>query len=120
MTDIFEKVKDQVKIAEAVSLFGLQLNSRDKCHCPFHREKTPSFSVDRKNNIFTCFGCGETGDVIAFAAKMKDVEPLEGARYLAAAFHIDIDAMYSRCRANRLFLSARTVRRNDKNLLLGL
>lgn len=91
MTDIFEKVKDQVKIAEAVSLFGLQLNSRDKCHCPFHREKTPSFSVDRKNNIFTCFGCGETGDVIAFAAKMKDVEPLEGAKYLAEAFHIDID-----------------------------
>lgn len=80
MTDIFEKVKDQVKIAEAVSLFGLQLNSRDKCHCPFHREKTPSFSIDRKNNIFTCFGCGESGDVIAFAAKMKDVEPLEGAR----------------------------------------
>ncbi|MDE6373280.1 MAG: AAA family ATPase, partial [Clostridia bacterium] len=91
MTDIFEKVKDQVKIAEAVSLFGLQLNSRDKCHCPFHREKTPSFSVDRKNNIFTCFGCGESGDVIAFAAKMRDVEPLEGAKYLAEAFHIDID-----------------------------
>ena len=87
MTDIFEKVKDQVKIAEAVSLFGLQLNSRDKCHCPFHREKTPSFSVDRKNNIFTCFGCGETGDVIAFAAKMKDVEPLEGAKFLAETFH---------------------------------
>lgn len=91
MTNIFEKVKDQVKIAEAVSLFGLQLNSRDKCHCPFHREKTPSFSIDRKNNIFTCFGCGESGDVIAFASKMKDVEPLEGAKFLAEAFHIDIE-----------------------------
>ena len=51
MTDIFEKVKDQVKIAEAVSLFGLQLNSRDKCHCPFHREKTPCF-LSTERTIF--------------------------------------------------------------------
>lgn len=91
MTDIFEKVKDQVKIADAVEAFGIKLNSRDKGLCPFHREKTPSFSVDRKNNIFTCFGCGETGDVITFASKMKEVEPLEAAKLLAEMFHIDVD-----------------------------
>lgn len=91
MTDIFEKVKDQVKIADAVEAFGIKLNSRDKGLCPFHREKTPSFSVDRKNNIFTCFGCGETGDVITFASKMKEVEPLEAAKLLAEMFHVDVD-----------------------------
>lgn len=91
MTDIFEKVKDQVKIANAVEAFGIKLNSRDKGLCPFHREKTPSFSIDRKNNIFTCFGCGETGDVITFASKMKEVEPLEAAKLLAEMFHIDVD-----------------------------
>jgi len=91
MTDIFEKVKDQVKIADAVEAFGIKLNSRDKGLCPFHREKTPSFSIDRKNNIFTCFGCGETGDVITFASKMKEVEPLEAAKLLAEMFHIDVD-----------------------------
>lgn len=91
MTDIFEKVKDQVKIADAVEAFGVKLNSRDKGLCPFHREKTPSFSVDRKNNIFTCFGCGETGDVITFASKMKEVEPLEAAKLLAEMFHVDVD-----------------------------
>lgn len=91
MTDIFEKVKDQVKIADAVEAFGIKLNSRDKGLCPFHREKTPSFSVDRKNNIFTCFGCGETGDVITFASKIKEVEPLEAAKLLAEMFHIDVD-----------------------------
>ena len=53
MTDIFEKVKDQVKIADAVEAFGIKLNSRDKGLCPFHREKTPSFSIDRKNNMFS-------------------------------------------------------------------
>ena len=91
MTDIFEKVKDQVKIADAVEAFGIKLNSRDKGLCPFHREKTPSFSIDRKNNIFTCFGCGETGDVITFASKMKEVEPLEAAKLLAEMFHVDVD-----------------------------
>ena len=91
MTDIFEKVKDQVKIADAVEVFGVKLNSRDKGLCPFHREKTPSFSIDRKNNIFTCFGCGETGDVITFASKIKEVEPLEAAKLLAEMFHIDVD-----------------------------
>jgi hypothetical protein len=91
MTDIFEKVKDQVKIADAVEAFGIKLNSRDKGLCPFHREKTPSFSIDRKNNIFTCFGCGETGDVITFVSKIKEVEPLEAAKLLAEMFHIDVD-----------------------------
>lgn len=90
MSEIFEKVKAHVGIAEAVAAFGIQLNSRDKGLCPFHKEKTPSFSIDRKNNIFTCFGCGETGDVIAFASKMREVEPLEGAKLLADMFHVDI------------------------------
>lgn len=90
MTDIFEKVKDQVKIAEVVTAFGVQLNSKDKGLCPFHQEKTASFSVDRKNNIFTCFGCGETGDVIAFVSKIKDIEPLEAAKLLADMYNVDL------------------------------
>lgn len=43
MTDIFEKVKDQVNIADAVETFGVKLNSRDKGLCPFHREKPRPF-----------------------------------------------------------------------------
>lgn len=88
---IFEKVKDRVKIAEAVEHFGVKLNSKDKALCPFHSEKTASFSIDRKNNIFTCFGCGETGDAIAFVTKLKGIEPLEAAKLLAEIFRIDVD-----------------------------
>ena len=90
MTDIFETVKSQVKIADVVEQFGVKLNSRDKGLCPFHREKTASFSVDRNTNIFTCFGCGETGDVITFVAKIKDIEPYEAAKLLAEMYRIDI------------------------------
>ena len=89
MNDIFEKVKADAKIADVVESFGIKLNSKDKGLCPFHREKTPSFSVDRKNNIFTCFGCGETGDVITFVAKIKGCEPLDAAKHLAEMYHID-------------------------------
>ena len=91
MNDIFERVKDQAKIAEVVEAFGINLNSRDKGLCPFHREKTASFSIDRKNNIFTCFGCGETGDVISFVSKYRDIEPLDAAKTLAEMYHIDVD-----------------------------
>lgn len=90
MTDIFETVKSQVKIADVVEQFGVKLNSRDKGLCPFHREKTASFSVDRNTNIFTCFGCGETGDVITFVSKIKDIEPYEAAKLLAEMYRIDI------------------------------
>ena len=64
MSDKFEKIKTEVRIADVVERFGVKLNYHDKGLCPFHKEKTPSFSVDRKTHIFTCFGCGETGDVI--------------------------------------------------------
>lgn len=94
--NIFEKVKDQVKITDVVERYGLHLNSSMKALCPFHHEKTPSFSVDTKNGIFTCFGCGETGDVISFVSKIENIEPLEAARKLADLYNINIDEFKSR------------------------
>ena len=94
--NIFEKVKDQVKITDVVERYGLHLNSSMKALCPFHHEKTPSFSVDPKNGIFTCFGCGETGDVISFVSKIENIEPLEAARKLADMYNIDIEEFRSR------------------------
>ena len=134
MTDIFETVKSQVKIADVVEFFGVKLNSRDKGLCPFHREKTASFSVDRKNNIFTCFGCGETGDVITFVSKIKDIEPYEAAKLLAEIYHIDVQdakpqkpsikkipaSLYERCGQDGLFRKARTDRRNGQEVLFGV
>ena len=88
--DIFEKVKEQTNIADVVESFGIQLNNKDKGLCPFHNEKTPSFSVDRKSNIFKCFGCGETGDAIAFVSKIKNIEPLNAAKCIADMYRIDL------------------------------
>jgi DNA primase len=51
--------------------------------CPFHKEKTPSFTVNRDKQIFYCFGCGEGGNVLAFLMKMNSMSFPEAVRHLA-------------------------------------
>jgi len=56
--------------------------------CPFHKEKTPSFSVNVDKQIFYCFGCGEGGDVFAFLMKMNQMTFPEALRHLAGKLGI--------------------------------
>ena len=51
--------------------------------CPFHKEKTPSFSVSPDKQIFHCFGCGVGGDVISFICKIENVNYREAIQILA-------------------------------------
>ena len=61
-----ENLKNQVNIVDVVgrSVPLKRAGSNYKGCCPFHNEKTPSFVVSEQKQIFTCFGCGATGDVI--------------------------------------------------------
>ena len=52
--------------------------------CPFHSERTPSFTVFRNNENFYCFGCGAGGDVITFTMKMENVDYMTAIEHLAA------------------------------------
>lgn len=88
MDSIFDKVKETVSIADVAERFGVKLDRRDKALCPFHKEDTPSFSVKKSENIFKCFGCGESGDAIDFVAKLKGVGGLEAAKLLAEMYGI--------------------------------
>lgn len=51
--------------------------------CPFHKEKTPSFSVSPDKQIFHCFGCGVGGDVIGFICKIENINYREAIELLA-------------------------------------
>lgn len=51
--------------------------------CPFHKEKTPSFSVSPDKQIFHCFGCGVGGDVISFICKIENMNYKEAIEFLA-------------------------------------
>ena len=65
MTDYAEYIKERVSIVDVVERAGVNLKHNKAC-CPFHHEKTPSFSIHPTKNIFKCFGCGVGGDVIEF------------------------------------------------------
>src|SRR6266851_3766326 len=74
--DIVRIVGDYVKLkkAGAQNFSGL---------CPFHTEKTPSFSVHATRQFYHCFGCGESGDVFAFIQKVENITFPEAVRLLA-------------------------------------
>jgi DNA primase len=74
--DIVRIVGDYVKLkkAGAQNFSGL---------CPFHAEKTPSFSVHATRQFYHCFGCGESGDVFAFIQKVENITFPEAVRHLA-------------------------------------
>jgi DNA primase len=86
---ILENVPIDQVIGEYVSLkkkgnnlFGL---------CPFHNEKTPSFSVSPDKGIYKCFGCGESGNVINFLMKVEQLSYPDAIRFLAKKYQIPID-----------------------------
>ncbi|MEE2904501.1 MAG: DNA primase [Myxococcota bacterium] len=58
--------------------------------CPFHQEKTPSFSVDSNKKLFHCFGCGVGGDVFAFVMKLESIEFPEAVRQLAQEVGVEL------------------------------
>ncbi|MBM4271079.1 MAG: DNA primase [Deltaproteobacteria bacterium] len=74
-TDIADLVSEHVTLKKAGrNLVGL---------CPFHKEKTPSFTVNRDKQIFYCFGCGEGGNVVTFLMRINDLSFPEAVRHLA-------------------------------------
>lgn len=87
-----EQILEKADIAEIVSqyvhlqpksgrLFGL---------CPFHKEKTPSFTVNPERGFFHCFGCGKGGNVIDFVMEMETITYAEARRHLAERLGIPI------------------------------
>ena len=60
-------------------------------NCPFHNEKTPSFSVNPARNIFKCFGCGKAGDSAKFLMEHEHFSYPEALRYLAKKYNIKIE-----------------------------
>ena len=64
--------------------------------CPFHNERTPSFTVDREKGLYHCFGCGAGGDVIHFVRQMDRLDFPEAVEALASRFGVTIPRRISR------------------------
>lgn len=87
---LFEQVKEQVPITQAAARYGLELNRQGKALCPFHGEKTPSFSVSDRLGRYHCFGCGAAGDVIDLTARLLGCTPMEAVRQLNRDFLLNL------------------------------
>ncbi|MBR5777746.1 MAG: DNA primase [Bacteroidales bacterium] len=91
--ETIEKILDTVRIEEIVGDF-VTLKRRGAnllgC-CPFHNEKTPSFTVSPAKGIFKCFGCGEAGNSVHFLMKHEHFSYPEALRYIANKYNIEIE-----------------------------
>ncbi|SHI37104.1 DNA primase [Clostridium cavendishii DSM 21758] len=91
--DILEKIKEQNDIVDVIS-DSLRLKKSGRNFwglCPFHNEKSPSFSVSQDKQIYKCFGCGEAGNVITFVMKTKNLPFIDSAKYLADRANIPLE-----------------------------
>jgi len=89
---IIQEVADKNNIYDVISK-SVQLKKAGSSYiglCPFHSEKTPSFSVSPRRGIFKCFGCGEGGDVIRFVMKREGLSFYEAVQKLADMANITL------------------------------
>ena len=91
--NIFATVRQSILVREAAELYGIEVNRNGMACCPFHDDHTPSMKVNE--DYFYCFGCGATGDVIDFTARLYDLPPREAAEKLAQDFGLNHDRQTS-------------------------
>ncbi|NMA85720.1 MAG: DNA primase [Tissierellia bacterium] len=83
--EVIERIHESANLVDVISEY-LPLKKSGSNFvglCPFHNEKTPSFTVSETKQFYHCFGCGEGGDIISFIMKMENMSFLEASEYLA-------------------------------------
>ncbi|WP_017755817.1 DNA primase [Calidifontibacillus oryziterrae] len=90
--ETIEQIRQQADIVEVVSEY-VQLKKQGRNYfglCPFHGEKTPSFSVSSENQFYHCFGCGAGGNVFSFIMEIEKCSFADAAAILAEKLHIEL------------------------------
>ncbi len=88
-----QQITSRIDIIDVVSEF-VKLKKRGANYlgnCPFHNEKTPSFTVSPAKEIYKCFGCGKSGNTITFLMEHEKYSYVEALRWLAARYNIEVE-----------------------------
>lgn len=95
--DQIEELKDRLDIVDIISEYVSlkRVGSNFQGLCPFHSEKTPSFSVSRDRGYFHCFGCHERGDAISFIMKIENLTYPEAIKFLAEKYGLVLEETYT-------------------------
>ena len=102
---LIKKVREENDIVDVISEY-LPLEQKGKnyfCVCPFHDDHTPSMSISREKQIYKCFVCGETGNVITFIKDYLSVSFLEAVEILAK--RVNLDFKYDKPKVDNKFQS---------------
>ncbi len=89
VSEIYETLRIEEVVGDYVSL--KKRGADFKACCPFHNEKTPSFSVSATKGIYKCFGCGEGGNAVDFVMKHEHLSYVEALKKIASKYGIEIE-----------------------------
>jgi len=92
MSNEVEQIKDRLGVAEVIGEY-VKLEKAGvnyKALCPFHNEKTPSFTVNTERNFWYCFGCQEGGDIFNFVQKIEGLDFREALEKLASRANVEL------------------------------
>lgn len=94
--NIVDEIKSRCNIVDVIGRHVAlkKTGSNYKGVCPFHNEKTPSFVVSEPKQIFTCFGCGATGDVLEFVEKFHNLDFRGAVEKLSDEYGIEIKSTH--------------------------
>jgi DNA primase len=109
-----EEIRTRAEIVDVVSEY-VSLKPSGKNHkglCPFHQEKTPSFSVSAEKQIFYCFGCSAGGNVFKFLMEIEGISFIDAVKKLGNRFHVPIPEQSLSPREEK--------NRNDREIILNL
>jgi DNA primase len=87
-----QQVKDYTEIVEVIGRY-VELRKRGRNYiglCPFHGERSPSFTVSPDKHIYHCFGCHESGDLLSFLMKIDNLSFIEAVRTIAEIGNIEV------------------------------
>ncbi len=82
---------DMVEVVSTRTPLRRASGSRFTGRCPFHEEKTPSFSVNPVDKLFYCFGCGKGGDLVAFVRETENLDFVGAIEWLAERFRVPLE-----------------------------
>lgn len=88
-----QEVLNRIDIIDVVGEF-VKLKRRGNSHlglCPFHNEKTPSFTVSQTKELYKCFGCGRSGNTIGFLMEHEKYSYVEAIRWLATRYNVELE-----------------------------
>ncbi len=88
--EIIDEIKSQNDIVDVIRSY-IDLDDKLKGKCPFHQDNHPSFSVHKEKQIYKCFSCGESGNVITFVQKKNEISFMEAVKLLADRVGIKLD-----------------------------